>query len=67
MSEHSGLAVVTGASSGIGRALAAVFVDHVVAGSFKNRVQAGAARVLPERASAAAHARMAKPRSTVNS
>jgi short-subunit dehydrogenase len=41
--------------------------DHVVAGSFRNRVQAGAARVLPERASAAAHARMAKPRSTVDS
>ncbi|MBV9950755.1 MAG: SDR family NAD(P)-dependent oxidoreductase [Acidimicrobiia bacterium] len=35
--------------------------DHVVAGSFKNKVQAGMAKVLPERATAAAHAPMSRP------
>jgi short-subunit dehydrogenase len=35
--------------------------DHVVAGSFKNKVQAGMAKVMPERATAAAHAPMSRP------
>ncbi|WP_219509000.1 SDR family NAD(P)-dependent oxidoreductase [Nonomuraea ceibae] len=35
--------------------------DHVVAGSVKNRVMAGAAKVLPEKAKAQAHRRMAEP------
>jgi short-subunit dehydrogenase len=36
-------------------------VDHVVAGSFKNKVQAGLAKVMPERATAAAHAPLSRP------
>jgi uncharacterized protein len=35
--------------------------DHVVAGSFKNRVQDALAQVLPEPAKAAAHAKQAEP------
>jgi uncharacterized protein len=35
--------------------------DHVVAGSTKNKVQAAAAKVLPEKVTAAAHAPMSKP------
>jgi short-subunit dehydrogenase len=35
--------------------------DHVVAGSFKNRVQDALAQVLPETAKAAAHAKQAEP------
>lgn len=35
--------------------------DHVVAGSFKNKLQAAAGHVLPDPAMAAAHAQMAKP------
>jgi uncharacterized protein len=37
--------------------------DHVVAGSAKNRAQAAAGRVLPDRAGAAMHARMTEPAS----
>ena len=37
--------------------------DHVVAGSRKNRLQTAAAKFLPDRVTAAAHARMSKPRS----
>jgi short-subunit dehydrogenase len=37
--------------------------DHVVAGSFKNRLQAGA-KGLPERAKAAMHAKMTEPESS---
>ena len=35
--------------------------DHVVAGAFRNKVQAAAAKVLPERAKSAAHRRMSEP------
>jgi short-subunit dehydrogenase len=35
--------------------------DHVVAGSMKNRVQAGAAKVMPQRAAAATHAKQTQP------
>ncbi|UBU16323.1 SDR family NAD(P)-dependent oxidoreductase [Nonomuraea gerenzanensis] len=35
--------------------------DHVVAGSLKNRAMAGAAKVLPEKAKAQAHRRLAEP------
>jgi len=35
--------------------------DHVVAGSRKNRAQAGTAKVMPARAGAAMHGRMAEP------
>jgi short-subunit dehydrogenase len=35
--------------------------DHVVAGSFKNRLQDGVAQVLPETAKAKQHAKQAKP------
>jgi short-subunit dehydrogenase len=35
--------------------------DHVVAGSFKNKLQAAASYVLPDPAVAAAHAKMSKP------
>jgi uncharacterized protein len=35
--------------------------DHVVAGSFKNAVQATAAKVMPEKAKAGAHARQTEP------
>jgi uncharacterized protein len=35
--------------------------DRVVAGSLKNKVQAGLAKVLPEKATAAAHARFSEP------
>jgi short-subunit dehydrogenase len=35
--------------------------DHVVAGSFKNRAQVAAARVLPDRTTAQMHGAMAKP------
>lgn len=35
--------------------------DHVVAGSFKNAVQATAAKAMPERAKAAVHARLTEP------
>ena len=37
--------------------------DHVVAGSFKNKVQVAAAGVLPDTAAAAMHGQMSKPRS----
>jgi uncharacterized protein len=36
--------------------------DHVVAGSMKNKVQTTAAKVMPEQAKAAAHAKMTEPR-----
>jgi len=35
--------------------------DHVVAGSFRNKVQAAAGKVMPERVGAAAHARLSEP------
>lgn len=35
--------------------------DHIVAGSFKNKAQAAASNVLPDRAAAAVHAGMTKP------
>ena len=35
--------------------------DHVVAGSSKNKIQAAAAQVMPEKATAALHGSMAKP------
>ena len=35
--------------------------DHVVTGSFKNKLQAGGAKVLPDKVSAAGHASMSKP------
>jgi short-subunit dehydrogenase len=35
--------------------------DHVVAGSFKNRLQVGAANAMPDKAVAAAHAKMSEP------
>jgi short-subunit dehydrogenase len=35
--------------------------DHVVAGSVKNKVSAGAAKVMPETAKAAAHRKMSEP------
>jgi hypothetical protein len=35
--------------------------DHVVAGSFKNRLQTAAAKVLPADAMAEAHAMMSEP------
>jgi len=35
--------------------------DHVVAGSLKNKVQAGLAKVLPEKATAAVHAKLSEP------
>jgi short-subunit dehydrogenase len=35
--------------------------DHVVAGSMKNRMMAGAAKVMPEQAKAAAHRKMSEP------
>ena len=38
--------------------------DHVVAGSVRNRVQAGMAKVLPETVAAAMHGRQAKPGDT---
>ena len=38
--------------------------DHVVAGSVRNRVQAGIAKVLPETVAAALHGRQAKPGDT---
>jgi short-subunit dehydrogenase len=39
--------------------------DHVVAGSFKNKLQAAAGYALPDPAVAAAHAKMSKPGSAV--
>jgi uncharacterized protein len=39
--------------------------DHVVAGSFKNKLQAAAGHALPDPTVAAAHARMSKPGSAV--
>jgi short-subunit dehydrogenase len=35
--------------------------DHVVAGSFKNRIQVAAATVLPDTVTSAAHGKMAEP------
>ena len=35
--------------------------DHVVAGSVRNKLSAGASKVLPEAAKAAAHRRMSEP------
>jgi hypothetical protein len=35
--------------------------DHVVAGSFKNKAQVAAGRVLPETAKAGTHAKMSEP------
>lgn len=35
--------------------------DHIVAGSVKNKAQVGAAKVLPDTAIAAAHAKMSEP------
>jgi uncharacterized protein len=35
--------------------------DHVVAGSFKNKLQAAAGHILPDPAMASAHASVAKP------
>lgn len=35
--------------------------DHVVAGSFKNKVQASVATLMPDRATAALHARLSEP------
>jgi uncharacterized protein len=40
--------------------------DHVVAGSFKNKLQAAAGYALPDPAVASAHAKVAKPGSAVN-
>ena len=40
--------------------------DHVVAGSFKNTVQAAAGKIIPERVGAAAHAKMSEPGSGDN-
>jgi short-subunit dehydrogenase len=37
--------------------------DHVVPGSLKNKAQTAAAKVLPDRAAAAMHGSMSKPRS----
>jgi short-subunit dehydrogenase len=39
--------------------------DHVVAGSFKNKLQAAAGYALPDPAVAAAHAKLSKPGSAV--
>jgi NAD(P)-dependent dehydrogenase (short-subunit alcohol dehydrogenase family) len=50
------LAVVTGASSGIGFELAKVF-----AGAFKNKVQVAAGRVVPDSLKAEKHRDMAEP------
>ncbi len=74
------LAVVTGASSGIGYELAKQFAghgydvlaeqgfkalmrgdDHVVAGSFTNKVQAVAGKLVPDPAKAEMHRKMAEP------
>lgn len=35
--------------------------DHVVAGSFKNRMQAGAAKVLPQTVTAGVHSKLTEP------
>ena len=69
------LAMVTGASSGIGLAISQELVDHgfdlvvalmkgkdhVVAGSPKNRAQVAAAKVLAEKVTAAMHGATSKP------
>jgi NAD(P)-dependent dehydrogenase (short-subunit alcohol dehydrogenase family) len=47
-------AVVTGASSGIGR-------EKVVGGSFKNKVQTIAGKVIPDSKKAEIHRQMAEP------
>jgi hypothetical protein len=36
-------------------------MDHVVAGSLKNRMQVGAATVLPDTVTSAAHGKMTEP------
>jgi short-subunit dehydrogenase len=35
--------------------------DHVIAGSFKNKLQAAAGKVLPDKATAAMHSRLSRP------
>ena len=65
-------AVVTGASSGIGYELAKQFAehgfealvagkDHVVASSFKNKVQSTVAHVLPDTTTAGIHRKQTEP------
>ncbi|MFE9955394.1 hypothetical protein [Micromonospora sp. NPDC005299] len=57
------LAVVTGASSGIGYELAALMKgEHKVsAGSFVNKLQTAAGKIVPDRLKAEQHRRMAEP------
>lgn len=75
------LAVVTGASSGIGHELARQFAEHgfdlivaaeddgmrVVSGSLRDKVQAQAGKPMPEPAKAKVHGSLAEPGSGASS
>ncbi|MET8360898.1 SDR family NAD(P)-dependent oxidoreductase [Micromonospora sp. NPDC005171] len=64
------LALVTGASSGIGYELAAQFVEHGfdlviaaedAAGSLMNKVQTAAGKIIPDKLKSEQHRRMGEP------